>query len=209
MTRLFLVLLALGLVTSCKRSKLPAGGETLAAGKHYTARITTEKGTMTCALLADKAPETVANFVGLARGTREWTDPIGGGKMKRPFFDGLAWHRVIPGFMIQGGDPLSAQYERPELGAGGPGYEFENETSPDLTFDRPGRMAMANAGQDTNGSQIFITEMARPELDGKYSIFGQCAEASVEVVKAIARVPRDDSDKPRDKVTMKVEIIEQ
>jgi peptidyl-prolyl cis-trans isomerase A (cyclophilin A) len=170
------------------------------------AKISTAKGDMSCELFFDAAPKTVASFVGLARGVRPWQDPRTGAWKKAPFFDGLAFHRVIPAFMIQGGDPLSADYKNPRTGEGGPGYELPNETRPDLKFDRPGRLAMANAGPDTGGSQFFITEVAKSSLDGGYTIFGQCD--GEEVVKQIARVPVDSpsNNKPLEPVTMKVEI---
>jgi cyclophilin family peptidyl-prolyl cis-trans isomerase len=116
-----------------------------------TATIETTQGKFTCTFFEKQAPIAVANFVGLARGVRPWKDPKSGQWMKKPFFDGLTFHRVIPDFMIQGGDPLGS-------GMGNPGYKFQNETSPDLKFDKPGLLAMANAGPGTNGSQFFITE---------------------------------------------------
>jgi peptidyl-prolyl cis-trans isomerase A (cyclophilin A) len=171
------------------------------------AKISTAKGDLNCELFFDVAPKTVASFVGLARGVRPWQDPKTHEWKKAPFFDGLAFHRVIPAFMIQGGDILSRDYNNPEIGAGGPGYELPNETKPDVKFDRPGRLAMANAGPDTGGSQFFVTEVPRPQLDGGYTIFGQCD--GPEVVKDIARVPVDSPshNKPLEPVTMKVEIF--
>ena len=155
-----------------------------------TAIIDTTAGKLTCVLFPDKAPIGVANFIGLARGTKDWTNPATGRKMHGvPLYNGTIFHRVIPNFMIQGGDPIGT-------GEGDPGYKFKNETSPDLQFDRPGRLAYANAGPDTNGSQFFITEVAYPSLNGGYTIFGQCDDASVEVVKKIARMPRNGNDRP-------------
>lgn len=157
-----------------------------------TAIIDTTAGKFTCTLFPDKAPIGVANFIGLARGTKDWTNPASGRKMHGvPLYNGTIFHRVIPEFMIQGGDPLGN-------GMGGPQYKFKNETSPDLTFDRPGRLAYANAGPDTNGSQFFITEVPYPSLNGGYTIFGQCDDAGVELVKKIARLPRNANDKPND-----------
>jgi peptidyl-prolyl cis-trans isomerase A (cyclophilin A) len=157
-----------------------------------TAIIDTTAGNMTCTLFPDKAPIGVANFVGLARGTKDWLNPKTGRRMHGvPLYNGTIFHRVIPDFMIQGGDPLGT-------GTGDPGYKFKNETSPDLLFDRPGRLAYANSGPDTNGSQFFITEVPYPSLNGGYTIFGQCDDASVEVVKKIARLPRNSSDLPDD-----------
>jgi peptidyl-prolyl cis-trans isomerase A (cyclophilin A) len=167
-------------------AKAPA--KSMASGP--VAVIQTSVGSLTCTLFPDKAPIGVANFIGLATGTKDWTNPSNGKKMHGvPLYDGTIFHRVIPAFMIQGGDPIGT-------GTGDPGYKFKNETSPDLAFDRPGRMAYANAGPDTNGSQFFITEIPYPSLNGGYTIFGQCDDASVALVKEIARVGRDSNDKP-------------
>lgn len=156
-----------------------------------TAIIHTTVGDMTCTLFPDKAPIGVANFIGLANGTRDWKNPVSGAKKHGvPLYDGTIFHRVIPEFMIQGGDPAGN-------GQGDPGYEFKNEVSSDLLFDRPGRLAYANSGPNTNGSQFFITEVATPHLNGHYTIFGQCDEQAVELVKKIARMARDpQNDKP-------------
>ena len=156
-----------------------------------TAIIDTTVGKMTCTLFPDKAPIGVANFIGLATGTKDWKNPVSGAtKHGVPLYDGTIFHRVIPGFMIQGGDPAGN-------GSGDPGYEFKNETSSSLLFDQPGRLAYANSGPNTNGSQFFITEVATPHLNGGYTIFGQCDEATVTLVKQIARLARDPSnDKP-------------
>jgi peptidyl-prolyl cis-trans isomerase A (cyclophilin A) len=162
----------------------------------------TSMGRITCQFYQKQAPNTVANFIGLAEGTKDWTDPATKKRMHhKPFFDGTTFHRVIPEFMIQGGDPLGD-------GTGDPGYNFDDELDPDLSFDRPGRLAMANSGPNTNGSQFFITEQAYPPLDMHYSLFGQCDNASVDVVKTIARVPRDSNDKPLTPVVLnKVTIV--
>jgi peptidyl-prolyl cis-trans isomerase A (cyclophilin A) len=155
-----------------------------------TAIIDTTVGKLTCKLFPEKAPIGVANFIGLAEGTKDWTNPVSHAKKHGvPLYDGTIFHRVIPEFMIQGGDPKGD-------GTGDPGYKFKNETSSDLTFDRPGRMAYANAGPGTNGSQFFITEVAYPSLNGGYTIFGQCDEATVTLVKQIARMGRDANDRP-------------
>ena len=140
------------------------------------ATFTTSLGEIVVRLLPDKAPKTVQNFVDLAEGSREWTDPRSGQKVKRPLYDGTVFHRVIPGFMIQGGDPLGN-------GTGGPGYKFADEIGPDNKFDRPGLLAMANAGPNTNGSQFFITEVPTPHLNRGHTIFG-------EVVKGQDLVPK-------------------
>jgi len=161
-----------------------------AAGSQPVAVIDTTAGKLTCTLFPDKAPIGVANFIGLSEGTKDWISPVTHQKKHGvPLYDGTIFHRVIPNFMIQGGDPLGT-------GAGDPGYQFKNETSSDLKFDRPGRLAYANAGPDTNGSQFFITEVPYPSLNGGYTIFGQCDDASVAIVKQIARTGRDSNDRP-------------
>jgi len=162
-----------------------------AASTKPTAIIDTTAGKMTCTLFPDKAPIGVANFIGLANGTKDWKNPVSGAtKHGVPLYDGTIFHRVIPGFMIQGGDPAGN-------GSGDPGYKFKNETSPDLLFDQPGRLAYANAGPGTNGSQFFITEVPTSHLNGGYTIFGQCDEATVGLVKQIAHMARDpQNDKP-------------
>lgn len=155
-----------------------------------SAIIDTTAGKMKCTLFPDKAPIGVANFIGLAEGTKDWKNPISGAKKHGvPLYDGTIFHRVIPEFMIQGGDPAGN-------GSGDPGYEFKNEVSPTLKFDRPGRLAYANSGPDTNGSQFFITEVPVASLNGGYTIFGQCDAATVALVKQIARMSRDSNDRP-------------
>lgn len=150
----------------------------------------TSMGRLTCKLFEKQSPLAVANFVGLAEGTKLWTDPLTGKKVTRtPFYDGTTFHRVIPNFMIQGGDHKGD-------GTGDAGFFFENENTPGLNFDVPGRLAMANAGPDTNGTQFFITESPQPDLDGKYTIFGQCDAHSVLMVASMARVERNAQDKP-------------
>ena len=157
------------------------------------ATIATSQGTLHCQLLDDKAPAAVANFIGLATGQKPWTDPRTGKTVRnRPFYDGLTFHRVIPQFMIQGGDPLATS-------TGGPGYTFDDELAPDLTH-KPGTLAMANAGPHTNGSQFFIDQIEAHSLDGHYTIFGQCKE--IDVITRIAAVPRGPGDKPNDPVTI-------
>jgi len=162
-------------------------------GAKLMATLDTSKGTIHCELFADKTPMTVANFVGLATGKKPWLNPkTGNVEQHKPYFDGLTFHRVIPDFMIQGGDPLGE-------GIGGPGYQFDNEIAGGLKMD-PGALAMANAGPNTNGSQFFIMEGSRPGLLGSYSIFGQCKE--VDVVKQITGVPTGANDKPQSPVTI-------
>ncbi len=149
--------------------------------------IHTTAGDLHCTLFPKSAPIGVENFIGLATGTKDWTSPVSHTKKHGvPLYDGTIFHRVIPEFMIQGGDPAGN-------GEGDPGYKFKNETSSTLTFDRPGRLAYANSGLDTNGSQFFITEDAAhsKHLSGGYTIFGQCDDAAVELVKKIARMATD------------------
>jgi peptidyl-prolyl cis-trans isomerase A (cyclophilin A) len=157
----------------------------------------TSMGQITCQFYPRLAPIAVNHFIALAEGTRDWPDPVTHAiQHKKPYYDGTIFHRVIPGFMIQGGDPTGT-------GTGGPGYAFRDEFDRELNFDRPGRLAMANSGPNTNGSQFFITEKAHSDLNQHYTIFGQCDDASVQVVKAIARVARNDNDKPRIPVVLK------
>jgi peptidyl-prolyl cis-trans isomerase A (cyclophilin A) len=145
-------------------------------------RMETSEGTLTVRFFENQAPYTVANFVGLARGKRPFKDPKTGKWVTRPFYDGLIFHRVIPNFMIQGGDPLG-------IGTGDPGYRFEDEFDDSLRHDKPGMLSMANAGPGTNGSQFFITEVPTPHLDKRHSIFGEVVgEDGVALVKKIARV---------------------
>lgn len=167
-----------------------------------TVVMDTSMGRITCQFFQKEAPKTVANFVALAQGTKDWTDPKTHEKMhNKPLYDGTIFHRVIPEFMIQGGDPTGT-------GMGDPGYAFEDEFNPGLNFDVPGRLAMANSGPNTNGSQFFITEVPTEFLNGKHTIFGQCNEPSINVVKTIARVERDPDDKPVTPVVLqKVTIV--
>ena len=169
-----------------------------------TVVLDTTMGRITCRFFDKQAPLTVANFIELAQGTKPWTDPTTHKKMKaKPFYDGTTFHRVIPDFMIQGGDPTGT-------GTGDPGYMFADEFDPNLNFDVPGRMAMANSGPGTNGSQFFITEVPTPPLDQKPPIFGQCDQPSMSVVSALARVQRDADDKPVQPVVLnKVTIVKE
>jgi peptidyl-prolyl cis-trans isomerase A (cyclophilin A) len=179
-------------------SSLPdAPGATATVPTGPSVVMDTSMGQITCQFYQRLAPITVAHFIALAEGTRDWPDPATHKvQHNKPYYDGTIFHRVIPGFMIQGGDPSGT-------GTGTPGYAFRDEFNPDLNFDRPGRLAMANAGPNTNGSQFFITEEANSSLNQHYTIFGQCDDASVQVVKAIARVARNDQDKPRIPVVLK------
>jgi peptidyl-prolyl cis-trans isomerase A (cyclophilin A) len=164
----------------------------------------TSMGRITCQFYERQAPKAVATFIGLATGTIDWIDPKTSKKQhNKPFYDGTIFHRVIPAFMIQGGDPTGT-------GMGDPGFAFNDEFDSELNFDRPGRLAMANSGPNTNGSQFFITEAPYDSLDQHYTLFGQCDESSVQVVKAITRVERDGNDKPLKPVVLKkVAIVPQ
>lgn len=154
----------------------------------------TTAGDLNCELFKDRSPLTVDNFIGLATGSKEWKDPRDGKTKKgAPLYNGTIFHRVIPNFMIQGGDPTGT-------GIGDPGYKFQDEFTPDLQFDRPGRLAMANSGPNTNGSQFFITEVPTAHLNNRHTIFGQCDDASIELVKQIARMPTDARNKPDEDV---------
>jgi peptidyl-prolyl cis-trans isomerase A (cyclophilin A) len=168
-----------------------------------TAVLDTSMGRMTCGLYAKEAPIAVANFIGLATGTKEFTNPVTHKHVRgKPFYNGSTFHRVIPGFMVQAGDPTGT-------GMGDPGYFFNDEIDPKLTFNVAGRLAMANAGPNTNGSQFFITVGPQPALDQHYTIFGQCDPASVLVAESITQVPRDSQDKPLDPVYLnKVTIVQ-
>jgi peptidyl-prolyl cis-trans isomerase A (cyclophilin A) len=196
MTKLLITILCLASFTaaqtaSSSTSQQHAATEKAAqSGSQPTADIETSLGTIHCVLFPSQAPLSVANFIGLATGTKAWKDPKTG-KMEKgvPLYNGTIFHRVIPGFMIQGGDPAGT-------GSGDPGFTVKDETSPDLKFDQPGRLAYANAGPNTNGSQFFITEVPYPSLNGHYSIFGQCQD--LELVKKIARVSRNSNDRPYD-----------
>jgi peptidyl-prolyl cis-trans isomerase A (cyclophilin A) len=180
-------------------SAAPAAGDR-EPGLYWT--IQTEMGNIACKLFETESPVTVRQMVGLAVGKISYVDPKTKATTKKKFFDGLTFHRVIPGFMIQGGDPLGTGVGGPE----GPGFPYKNENSPNLKFDVPGRLAMANAGPNTNASQFFVTEVANPGLNGGYTIWGQCQNP--EVVKAIARVKRDASDKPLTPVHMLHVVVE-
>ena len=161
----------------------------------------TSEGTIVCRLFEKEAPKTVQNFTDLAEGKREWKHPVSGKKSSDKLYDGTIFHRVITNFMIQGGDPAGS-------GFGGPGYQFEDETkSSPHKFDKPGKLAMANAGPNTNGSQIFITVAATPWLTGNHTIFGEVVEG-YEVAEKIVNVPRGRNDKPNKDVVVKSVVIE-
>lgn len=164
-------------------------------GKEMFALFETNRGNFKVKLLADKAPKTVENFVGLAEGTKEWTDPKTGQQVKKPFYDGLTFHRVIKDFMIQGGCPLGT-------GTGGPGYRFEDEFPAGAPkHDKPGMLSMANAGPNTNGSQFFVTTVATPWLDGRHTVFGEVIEG-MDVVHAIENTKTGPMDRPAEAVVI-------
>ena len=166
-----------------------------------TATVRTNQGTVTLRLFPDQAPKTVRNFVELAEGGREWTDPRTGSVTKDKLYDGTIFHRVIPNFMIQGGDPLGT-------GMGGPGYQFGDEIYPDLQFDRPYLLAMANAGPGTNGSQFFITVAPTPWLNGKHTIFGEVIDGA-DVVDKISKLKTGPGDRPTSDVVVESVTINQ
>jgi peptidyl-prolyl cis-trans isomerase A (cyclophilin A) len=173
----------------------------MAREKGVYATLKTSEGTVVCRLFESEAPKTVANFIELAEGRREWTHPATKKKTSERLYDGTIFHRVIPNFMIQAGDPTGTGY-------GGPGYKFEDETkgSPHK-FDKPGKLAMANSGPNTNGSQWFITVAATPWLTGNHTIFGEVVEGQ-DVVTKISLVPRGGQDKPKKPVVLESVVIE-
>ena len=166
-----------------------------------TATLQTNHGDITVELFEERAPNTVGNFIGLATGSKEWTDPETGDTVKNePLYDDVLFHRVIEGFMIQGGDPTGT-------GRGGPGYEFDDEFHDELTHDSAGVLSMANSGPNTNGSQFFITLDATPHLDGKHSVFGEVTDG-MDVVEEIGSVPTGRNDKPREDVVLESVDVE-
>ncbi|MFA4844567.1 MAG: peptidylprolyl isomerase [Candidatus Margulisiibacteriota bacterium] len=162
--------------------------------KQY-AVLETSLGKIVCELLPKEAPATVKNFIGLAKGERGWLDPKTQEIEKKPLYNGTIFHRVIPDFMVQGGDPLGN-------GTGGPGYKFDDEAPQTTTFDKPGRLAMANSGPNTNGSQFFITIAPTPWLDGKHTIFGLVVKGQ-DIADKIATAPRDERDRPKTEIVLK------
>lgn len=162
--------------------------------------LVTSKGKIVCKLFPKSAPKTVANFLELAQGKKAWTDPKTGQKVTRPLYGDTVFHRVIPDFMIQGGDPLGS-------GMGGPGYSFDDEFDPNLKFDRPGKLAMANAGPNTNGSQFFITVKPTAWLNGKHTIFGEVVSGQ-DVANTISKAPRDANDRPLEPVVLEKILIQ-
>jgi peptidyl-prolyl cis-trans isomerase A (cyclophilin A) len=169
-------------------------------GMAVYAHFETTLGNFTAELFDSKTPRTVANFTGLAEGTKEWKHPKTGKKHTKPYYDGVIFHRIIKGFVIQGGDPLGEGY-------GGPGYQFEDEFHPSLKHDRAGILSMANAGPNTNGSQFFITLGPTPHLDRRHSVFGAVVEG-LDVVENIGQTKTDGRDRPMTPVTMTRVTIE-
>lgn len=192
------ILLTLSFHTEAKAndkvSKKTAAVKAEKKGKEMIAVFETNKGTFKVKLFPEKAPKTVENFVGLAEGTKEWTDPSGK-KVKKSLYDGTKFHRVIANFMIQGGDPLGN-------GTGGPGYRFEDEFDKSLRHDKPGILSMANAGPGTNGSQFFVTVAATPWLDGKHTIFGEVIDG-MDVVYDISKARTAPGDRPVEDIVIK------
>lgn len=195
-----LVILIFGALAAQARSreatgvKTPKKAQAASPGPTQFATFVTSLGDIKVRLLSETAPKTVENFVGLATGQKEWTDPKTSQKTKTPLYNGTIFHRVIPGFMVQGGDPLGT-------GLGGPGYQFEDETKGGPKFDKPGLLAMANSGPNTNGSQFFITVGTPTYLNGIHTVFGEVVEGQ-PVVEAISKVPTV-SDKPVNDVVLK------
>ena len=165
-----------------------------------SAKFATTEGTFTIQLFDEDAPLTVANFVGLAEGSKQWTDPRTGEKSNKPYYDGIIFHRVIDGFMIQGGDPLGK-------GTGGPGYNFKDEFSPKLRHSKPGILSMANSGPNTNGGQFFITLAPTPWLDGKHSVFGEVVDG-MDVVEKIGKAKTRAGDRPATDIRITAVTIE-
>ncbi len=197
-----LLILALALPSAAQEQAKTArakAGKRRAPGLYAT--FQTSLGNIVCQLYEKETPKTVANFVGLAEGTKEWKSPVTGARKKEPLYNGTIFHRVLPNFMIQGGDPAGN-------GKGNPGYTFEDEIVSTLTFDRPGRLAMANRGApNTNGSQFFITEVPTPRLNGEHTIFGQVVEGQAVVTK-IGHVARDANNRPLTAVKLEKVTIE-
>lgn len=193
------IALLVGLALLLSAGFATAGEKEKSVAEPLYSTLKTNMGVIVIRLFDDKAPKTVENFVGLATGTKEWTDPRTGQKVKRPLYNGTIFHRVIPGFMIQGGDPLGR-------GTGGPGYRFADEFHPELRHGKAGILSMANAGPNTNGSQFFITLGPTPHLDNRHSVFGEVVQGQ-EVVVAIGNSPRGASDRPVKDVVLQEVVI--
>jgi peptidyl-prolyl cis-trans isomerase A (cyclophilin A) len=194
------------ILLSCIASIAASAGTLQTAQKEFTlptgvyAQFVTSEGNFTVRLFEQEAPKTVANFIGLAQGTKEWTDPRTNKKVKQPYYDGIIFHRVIKGFMIQGGDPLGQ-------GIGGPGYTFADEFHPKLRHSKIGILSMANRGPNTNGGQFFITLGPTPHLDDRHSVFGEVVDG-LDVIQKIGSTPTDARDRPLTDVVIKSVKIE-
>jgi peptidyl-prolyl cis-trans isomerase A (cyclophilin A) len=196
-----LILTLLLVPTTYAAAAAPQAGNEREPGLYMT--FATNLGDIRCKLYEDLTPLTVKTVVGLATGKLPYVDPKTKQKVTgKKFYDGLTFHRVIPSFMIQSGDPLGTGYGSAE----GPGFPFKDEFAPSLKFDAPGKLAMANSGPNTNGSQFFISEIPIPYLTGKHTIFGQCE--NIDVIKAIARVPVNQDDAPVKPVVIKTATVE-
>ena len=195
----WLTFLGVGILTAVAGLSVPAAAQKQRKPGVY-AIFQTNQGTIVCELFEKEVPITVKNFIDLAEGNKDWKDPNTGAAKKGRYYDGTIFHRVIPDFMIQAGDPTGT-------GTGGPGYKFQDEFKANLKFDKPGKLAMANSGPNTNGSQFFITEVPTPHLDNMHTIFGQVIEG-LDVVKKIARVPQGPGNKPRQPVVLEKLTIE-
>lgn len=193
------IALVVGVVFLLSAGWAAAGQKEKTVAEPLYATLKTSMGVIVVQLFEDKAPKTVENFVGLATGSKEWTDPRTGQKVKQPLYNGTIFHRVIPGFMIQGGDPLGR-------GTGGPGYRFADEFNPALRHNKAGILSMANAGPNTNGSQFFITLAPTPHLDNRHSVFGEVVQGQ-EVVVAIGNTPRGANDRPLKDAVLQEVII--
>jgi peptidyl-prolyl cis-trans isomerase A (cyclophilin A) len=200
-----LTLMLFSAVATAKENKavtsLSKEHKVTSASKERKAIISTSEGDITVKLFLEETPKTVLNFIGLSNGKKEWKDPRTGNPVKgKPLYNKTTFHRVIPDFMIQGGDPLGN-------GTGGPGYQFEDETNPKVVFDHPGILAMANSGPATNGSQFFITVKPTPWLNGKHTIFGEVVKG-MDIVEKISKLPTGAQDAPqKDVVIKKIKII--
>ena len=192
------VVVQFAIISAHTHRDFPKRGPQLEPGTY--AHFDTSEGTFTVRLFEKEVPKTVANFVGLAEGSKEWQDPATGERKKAPFYDGVIFHRIIDGFMIQGGDRLGQ-------GTGGPGYKFADEFHPSLRHTKAGMLSMANAGPNTNGSQFFITLGPTPHLDNRHSVFGEVV-TGLDVVKKIGAVKTGRQDRPVNPVVMKRVTIE-
>lgn len=203
LSKLFAMLLAVLILPVTLAAQTGEKGPEVDPSQDYYAVMVTSMGQLNLHLFAKEAPITVANFVNLAEGTREFTDPRSGQKAKRPYYNGTLFHRCIPEFMIQGGDPTGT-------GRGDPGYKFGDEFASGFKFDRPGLLAMANAGPGTNGSQFFVTEVPTPHLNNRHTIFGELVNTTegLDTIKKMSRAPQNQSNKPLQAITLeRVEII--